>query len=132
MWRSWSYCYKVSKQRRKIRKEEWKVKRKADFKRYKDYKDKGNQSCYMAKDFDSSEEDEVVYIVVKDESDDENEKWVSSLMLVRMIHGLFIVVILTTWLVINLNLSTWNTKMVGVSNLEVMNLVMWKEKVVLH
>ena len=28
----------------------------------------------MAKDYDSSDEDEIVYIVVKDESDDENDK----------------------------------------------------------
>ena len=37
------------------------------------YKDKGNKTCFMAKDFDNSE-DEMVYIVVKDESDDEGDK----------------------------------------------------------
>ena len=50
-----------------------KYKGKKDF---KSYKDKGKKSCYVAKDFDSSEEDEMVYIVVKDESDDENDKMV--------------------------------------------------------
>lgn len=47
---------------------------KKDFKSYKDYKDKGKKSYYMAKDSDSSEEDEIVYIATKDESDDENDK----------------------------------------------------------
>ena len=35
---------------------------------------------------------EIVYIVVKDESNDEGEKMVLSLMLSKMIYGLFIVV----------------------------------------
>ena len=40
----------------------------------KSYKDKGKKSCYIAKDSDSSEEDEMVYIIVKDELDYENDK----------------------------------------------------------
>ena len=36
--------------------------------------DKGKKYCYMTKDFDSSDDDEMVYIVVKDESDDEEDK----------------------------------------------------------
>ena len=49
-----------------------KLKGKKEFKNYKDFKRKGNKSCHIPKDFDSDEdEDEVVYIVVKDESDDE-------------------------------------------------------------
>ena len=51
-----------------------KYKGKKDFKTYKDYKDKGKKSCYMAKDSNSSEEDEIIYIVFKDESDVENDK----------------------------------------------------------
>ena len=51
-----------------------KYKGKKEFKSYKDYKEKGKKSCYMVKDFDSSEEDEMVYIFVKDESNDENDK----------------------------------------------------------
>ena len=51
-----------------------KYKGKNDFKSYKDYKDKGNKSCYIAKDSDSSDEDEMVYIAIKDELDDENDK----------------------------------------------------------
>ena len=45
-----------------------------DFKNYKDYKDKGKKSCFMAKDSDSSDDDELVYIVVKYEFDDEGDK----------------------------------------------------------
>ena len=46
-----------------------------DFKRYKDYKEGGVKSCYFSKDSESSEEeDEMVYIAIKDESDDENDK----------------------------------------------------------
>ena len=44
---------------------------KKDFKNYK--KDKGKKSCFIAQDFDDSE-DEMVYIVVKDEFDDERDK----------------------------------------------------------
>ena len=51
-----------------------KYKVKKDFKNFKDYKDKGKESCFMDKDLDSSEDDEIVYIVVKDESDDEEDK----------------------------------------------------------
>ena len=51
-----------------------KYKGKKHFKSYKDYKDKGNKSCYMGKDSDSSDEDEIVCISLKDELDDENDK----------------------------------------------------------
>ena len=46
---------------------------KKDFKNYKSFKDKGKKTCFMAKDSDNSK-DEIVYIVVKDESDDEGDK----------------------------------------------------------
>ena len=48
---------------------------KNDLKIHKSYKDKGKKTCFMAKDSDNSE-DEIVYIVVKDESDDEGDKMV--------------------------------------------------------
>ena len=50
------------------------TKGKKDFKNFKDYKDKGKKSFFIAKDSDSSEDDEMVYIVVKYESDDEGDK----------------------------------------------------------
>ena len=50
-----------------------KYKGKKKFKNYKDYMHKGKKSCLMAKYFDNSE-DEMVYIVVKDESNDEGDK----------------------------------------------------------
>ena len=59
-----------------------KFKGKKDFKNFKDYKDKVNKSCFMAKDSDSNDNDEMVYIAIKDESDDEGDK---------MAHGLLIV-----------------------------------------
>ena len=40
----------------------------------------------MVKDFDNNE-DEIVYIVVKDESMMKEIRWHLSLMLVKMIHG---------------------------------------------
>ena len=40
-----------------------KYKGKKDFKSYKSYKDKDKKSCYIAKDYDS-DEDEMVYIYV--------------------------------------------------------------------
>lgn len=48
---------------------------KKEFKKYKDYKDKGKKSCYIAKDYDSDDNEEVVvYIAIKDESNkEENE-----------------------------------------------------------
>ena len=46
-----------------------KYKGRKDSKNHKSYKDKGKKTCFMAKDFDNSE-DEIVYIVVKDESYD--------------------------------------------------------------
>ena len=52
-----------------------KFKGKKYFKSYKDYKDKRKKSCYIAKDSNSDDEDEMVYIAIKDELDDEdNEK----------------------------------------------------------
>ena len=45
-----------------------------DFKKFKDYKEKGKKSYFMAKVSYSSEDDEMVYIVVKDESHDEGDK----------------------------------------------------------
>ena len=45
-----------------------------DFKNFKDYKDKGEKSYFIAKYLDSSEDDEMVCIGTKDESDDEGDK----------------------------------------------------------
>ena len=42
-------------------------------KNFKSFKDKGKKTCFMAKDSDNNE-DEIVYIVVKDEFDDEEDK----------------------------------------------------------
>ena len=42
-------------------------------KEFKNYKNKGKKSCFMAKDFDNSE-DEIVCIAIKDEFDDEGDK----------------------------------------------------------
>ena len=47
---------------------------KKNFKNFKDYKDKYKKSCFMAKDSNSSEDDEMVYIAVKDEFNDEGDK----------------------------------------------------------
>lgn len=47
-----------------------KFKGKKDFKRYKEYKDKGKISCYIAKYSYSNNENEMVYIVIKDDGDD--------------------------------------------------------------
>ena len=41
-------------------------------KNFKSFKDKGKKTCFMAKDSNNSE-DEIVYIAVKDESDDEGD-----------------------------------------------------------
>ena len=40
----------------------------------KNYKDKGKKYCFMAKDSNSSDNDEMVYKAVKDESDNETDK----------------------------------------------------------
>ena len=56
-----------------MKRKENKQKGKKDFKNYKNYKDKGKKSCFIAKDSDNNE-DEIVYIVVKDEYDDEGDK----------------------------------------------------------
>ena len=53
-----------------------KYKCKKDLKNCKDYKDKGMKYCFMAKDSNSSDDDEMVYIDVKDEYDDEEGKMV--------------------------------------------------------
>ena len=42
-------------------------------KSHKTYKEKAKKTCFMAKDFDNSK-DEMVYIVVKDEFDDKEDK----------------------------------------------------------
>ena len=77
-----------------------------DFKNNKDYKDKGKKLCYMAKDLESSEDDEMIYSVVKDEYNDEGDKWNLSLMLAKMIHGLLIVAAHIIWLETKQSLST--------------------------
>lgn len=51
-----------------------KYKGKKYFKSYKDYKIKGKKSCYMAKDSDSDDEDEMAYISIKHELDDEENE----------------------------------------------------------
>ena len=51
-----------------------KYKGQKDLKSYKSYKEKGKKSCYIVKDSDS-EEDEMVYIFIRDDSNnEENEK----------------------------------------------------------
>ena len=45
-----------------------------NFKNFKEYKDKGKKSCFIGKDLDGSEDDEIAYIAIKDESDDEGDK----------------------------------------------------------
>ena len=60
---------------------------KKDFKNHKSFKDKRKKTYFMAKDSKDSNnsEDEIVYIVVKDESDnDEEDKMVLSS---HVIHG---------------------------------------------
>ena len=59
---------------------------KKDFKNHKSFKDKGKKTCFMAKDSDNSE-DEIVYIVVKDESNDEGDKMALISNVRKMIHG---------------------------------------------
>ena len=46
---------------------------KKDFKNHKSFKDKGKKTCFMAKDSDISE-DEIVYITMKDESNNDEEE----------------------------------------------------------
>lgn len=58
---------RFSNKERKDDKKFSKFKGKQYFKSYKDYKDKGKKSCYIAKDFGSDDEDEMVYISIKDE-----------------------------------------------------------------
>ena len=49
---------------------------KKDFKNHKSFKDKGKKTCFMAKDskYSDSSEDEIVYIDMKDESDNNEEE----------------------------------------------------------
>ena len=78
----------------------------------------------MAKDSGSSDEDEMVYIAIKDELDDENDK----MTLIFHIRKNYI------WIIDSgcshhmigdkIKFQHLNTMMVGVSNLEMMNLVM--------
>ena len=56
----------------KDEKKSHKYKGKKEFKGHKSYKDKGKKTCFMAKDSNNTE-DEMVQIVVKDESDDEED-----------------------------------------------------------
>ena len=63
----------VAKCPNKEKKDEKKSKKYKSKKEFKNYKGKGKKSCFMAKDSDDSE-DEMIYIVVKDESDDEKDK----------------------------------------------------------
>ena len=58
---------------KKDEKKSKKYKSKKEFKNYKDYKGKSKKSCFMAKDSDNNE-DEMVYIVVEDESEDEEDE----------------------------------------------------------
>ena len=46
---------------------------KKDLKNHKSFKDKGKKTFFMAKYSDNSE-DEIVYIAIKDESNDEGDK----------------------------------------------------------
>ena len=49
---------------------------KKNFKNHKSFKDKGKKTCFMAKDSKDPDtsEDEIVYIIVKDESYNDNEE----------------------------------------------------------
>ena len=67
------FLCQVSKQRKKDENKSHKYKGKKEFKGHKSYKDKGKKTYFMAKDSDNSE-DEIVYIAVKDDSDDEGDK----------------------------------------------------------
>ena len=58
---------------RKDEKKSHKNKGKKEFKSHKSYKDKGKKTCFMVKYFNNCE-DEIVYIAIKDESNDEADK----------------------------------------------------------
>ena len=54
----------------KVGKDEKKSSKSKGKKEFKSYKYKVKKYCFMAKDLDSSEDDEMVYIAIKDESND--------------------------------------------------------------
>ena len=55
-------------QTKKPKKKRGKYKKKMEYKSYKDYKEKDKKSYFMAIYFDSSDNEEMVYIAIKDES----------------------------------------------------------------
>ena len=61
------------KKERKDEKKSHKYKDKKEFEGHKFYKEKGKKTCLIAKDFDNNE-DEIVYIAIKDESNDKGDK----------------------------------------------------------
>ena len=56
----------------RMRRKATKYKGNKEFKGHKSYKEKGKKTFFMVKDFDNSE-DKIVYIAVKDESNDEGD-----------------------------------------------------------
>ena len=93
---------------------------------YKNYKDKGKKTFYIGKDSDSDDEDEMVYIAIKDESDDEDNEKMTLISHVSKND---------TWIIDSgcshhmtcdrkKGLNTSSTITVEVSNLEIMNHVM--------
>ena len=60
----------------KDEKKDYKYNDKKNFKNHKSFKEKGKKTCFMAKDSKDSNsiEDEIVYIAIKDESDNNNEE----------------------------------------------------------
>ena len=61
----------------KDEKKSYKYNDKKNFKGHKSFKDKGKKTCFMAKDSKDSNnsEDEIVYIVVKDECNNDDEEY---------------------------------------------------------
>ncbi len=70
----WHIATRWPNREEKDEKKDNKYKGNKDFKHYKYYKDKGRKSYFIAKDLDSNEDDEMVYITVKDQSDDKGDK----------------------------------------------------------
>ena len=66
---------KCPNKQRKNEKKGHKCNGKKDFKNHKSFKDKGKETCFMAKDSKDSNnsEDEIVYITMKDESNNDEE-----------------------------------------------------------
>ena len=75
MWRIGHIAARCPNKQNKDEKKGHKCNDKKNLKNHKSLKDKGKKTCFMAKNCKDSDtsEDEIVYIVVKDESDNDNE-----------------------------------------------------------